>query len=133
MKSFFRTFYIALAFALAVFTAGATAQTPRPAATPPPTDDTGGQVKTFEVRLPVTVTLKKELVTGLSRGDFVVFEDGVQQEITSFTDSATNPPVYVGVLMTPHPPQRVNSDSRKRPRSISFIPSHDCAKTRPRS
>ena len=103
MKSFFRTFYIALAFALAVFTAGATAQTPRPAATPPPTDDTGGQVKTFEVRLPVTVTLKKELVTGLSRGDFVVFEDGVQQEITSFTDSATNPPVYVGVLMDTSP------------------------------
>jgi len=55
------------------------------------------------VRLPVTVTLKKELVTGLSRGDFVVFEDGVQQEITSFTDSATNPPVYVGVLMDTSP------------------------------
>ena len=94
---------MALAFVLAAFAAGATAQTPRPAATPPPTDDTGGQVKTFEVRLPVTVTLKKELVTGLSRGDFVVFEDGVQQEITSFTDSATNPPVYVGVLMDTSP------------------------------
>ena len=101
MKSFSRTFSIALAFVLAVFAVHVTAQTPRP--TPPPTDDTGGQVKTFEVRLPVTVTLKKDLVSGLARNDFVVFEDGVLQEITSFTDAATNPPVYVGVLMDTSP------------------------------
>ena len=32
--------------------------------------------RTFEVRLPVTVTHKKELITGLTRGDFAVFESG---------------------------------------------------------
>jgi len=52
------------------------------------------------VRLPVTVTEKKKaLVSGLTRGDFAVFEDGVQQEVTFFTDEKSNPPVYVGVLM----------------------------------
>jgi Ca-activated chloride channel family protein len=59
--------------------------------------------RTFEVRLPVTVTQKKELVTGLTRGDFAVFEDGVQQEVTFFTSDTTNPAVYVGVLMDTSP------------------------------
>lgn len=76
------------------------AQTPVP--TPPPTD-AQGQVKTFEVRLPVTVLLKKELVPGLKLSDFVVLEDGVPQEVTSFTDAKTNPPVFVGVLMDTSP------------------------------
>ena len=101
MKSFLRRLYISLGIAITAFAVSANAQTPRP--TPPPTDDTGGQVKTFEVRLPVTVTLKKDLISGLTQGDFMVFEDGVQQEITSFTDGATNPPVYVGVLMDTSP------------------------------
>lgn len=81
------------------------AQTPRPTATPTTTDD-GGTVKTFEVRLPVTVSdknKKKDLITGLKRGDFAVFEDGVQQEITFFTDEKDNPPVFVGVLMDTSP------------------------------
>ncbi len=59
-------------------------------------------VTTFEVRLPVTVSEKKKknnLVTGLTRKDFAVFENGVQQELTFFTDENNNPPVYVGVLM----------------------------------
>jgi Ca-activated chloride channel homolog len=86
-------------FAALVAAAGSvTAQ--EPSATPP--DDTG-QVKTFEVRLPVTVTRKKDLVTGLQRGDFAIFEDGVQQEITFFSDEKTNPPVFVGVLMDTSP------------------------------
>ena len=82
------------------FSAVISAQTPQP--TPPPTDDDGGAVRTFEVRLPITVTEKKKkknLVLGLKRGDFAVFEDGVRQEVTFFTDEKTNPPVYVGVLM----------------------------------
>ena len=55
---------------------------------------------TFEVRLPVTVKdKKKNLVSGLSRSDFVVLEDGVEQEVTFFTDEKTNPAVFVGVLM----------------------------------
>ena len=59
--------------------------------------------RTFEVRLPVTVTQKKDLVAGLKRGDFAVFEDGVQQEVTFFTSDTTNPPVFVGVLMDTSP------------------------------
>lgn len=55
---------------------------------------------TFEVRLPVTVKdKKKNLVAGLTKNDFLVFEDGVQQEVTFFTDEKTNPVIYVGVLM----------------------------------
>ncbi len=71
--------------------------------TPPP-DDVSQPIKTFEVRLPVTVTRKKnELVPGLTRGDFIILEDGVEQEITFFSDEQTNPPVFVGVLMDTSP------------------------------
>jgi Ca-activated chloride channel homolog len=62
-------------------------------------------VSVFEVRLPITVekknTKKREekLVKGLTKDDFLIFEDGVQQEVTFFTDEKTNPPIYVGVLM----------------------------------
>jgi VWFA-related protein len=86
---------------LTIFAAAAgiaAAQTPVP--TPPPGNE---QIKTFEVRLPVTVLLKKELVSGLQQSDFQVLEDGVPQEITSFTTDKTNPPVYVGVLMDTSP------------------------------
>ena len=96
MKFKLFTSFVAPAF---VLLAAATAFSQVPTATPP--DD--GAIKTFEVRLPVTVTDKKELVSGLKRGDFAVFEDGVQQEVTFFTSDATNPPVYVGVLMDTSP------------------------------
>jgi VWFA-related protein len=97
MKNLFRLFYFtAIIF---VFAFSATAQTPTPRPTPPPVDN-DDVVKTFEVRLPVTVTeKKKKLILGMTMNDFLVFEDGVQQEITFFTDAKTNPPVYVGVLM----------------------------------
>jgi Ca-activated chloride channel homolog len=93
-KSFSRSF--AAIFALFVFAAFAAAQTP----TPTPDE---GPIKTFEVRLPVTVTLKKDLITGMSKKDFLVMEDGVQQEVTFFSDEKTNPPVFVGVLMDTSP------------------------------
>jgi VWFA-related protein len=90
-----------LFFAASFFVASATAQQkPTPTSTPPLDV---GPIKTFEVRLPVTVTQKKDLVSGLTKGDFVVLEDGVPQTITSFTDAKTNPPVYVGVLMDTSP------------------------------
>ena len=67
---------------------------------PAPAQDVDRPTGTFEVRLPVTVKdKKKNLVSGLSRNDFVVLEDGVEQEVTFFTDEKTNPAVYVGVLM----------------------------------
>jgi VWFA-related protein len=101
MKNFHRLFGSLALFAAFLFlVSAASAQTP--VATPPPVDE-GGQVKTFEVRLPVTVLNKKQLVTGLTKGDFLVFEDGVPQEVTFFTDEKTNPPVYVGVLMDTSP------------------------------
>jgi Ca-activated chloride channel homolog len=91
-------------FCLASLFAVSVSAQQKPAATPtPPPDDTGGQIKTFEVRLPVTVTQKKNLISGLTKNDFIVLEDGVPQTITSFTDAKTNPPVYVGVLMDTSP------------------------------
>ena len=98
MRSRSKFIYPAFAATLFAFVSGIAAQTPTP--TPP---DSGGQVKTFEVRLPVTVTQKKLLVSGLKRNDFQVFEDGIQQEVTSFSDEKTNPAVYVGVLMDTSP------------------------------
>ena len=86
---------VILAAAVLLSALSAAAQVP----TPTPDDS----LRTFEVRLPVTVTNKKELISGLKRGDFAVFEDGVQQEVTFFTSDATNPPVYVGVLMDTSP------------------------------
>lgn len=101
MKNLFRLFYFIGLFS--IFSLSITAQTPQ--STPPISNDTGA-VQTFEVRLPVTVIekkRKKNLVSGLTRGDFSVFEDGVQQEVTFFTDEKTNPPIYVGVLMDTSP------------------------------
>ena len=103
MRNIFRLFYLTSFIFVSSF--AVSAQTVRPSATPPPNDDTGA-VKTFEVRLPVTVTdkkKKKNLIAGLTRGDFTVFEDGAPQELTFFTDEKTNPPVYVGVLMDTSP------------------------------
>lgn len=77
--------------------------------TPTPTPKTGDDpaVKTVEVRLPVTVykgkNEKRTFLTGLTKGDFIVLEDGVPQEVTFFSDEKTNPAVYVGVLMDTSP------------------------------
>ncbi|QQS39913.1 MAG: VWA domain-containing protein [Acidobacteriota bacterium] len=96
-------FLFSAALALA-FAAVAAAQETSP--TPPPDDD---PVSVFEVRLPITVEKKKvkknedRLVTNLTRGDFLVYEDGVLQDIAFFTDQNTNPPVFVGVLMDTSP------------------------------
>src|SRR5258706_768821 len=91
----FQIFLMSAVFATAVY-----------AEKPTPTPDETGPTKVFEVRLPVTVTAdnkKKELVAGLTRGDFQVFEDGLPQEVTFFSDETTNPPIYVGVLMDTSP------------------------------
>ncbi len=84
-------------------TAAIAAQTPRPAPTATPSADDPGATKVFEVRLPVTVTEKKNLITGLTKNDFIILEDGVPQEVTFFSDEKTNPPVFVGVLMDTSP------------------------------
>ena len=102
MRNTFRLVYFTILFS--AFGFAAAAQTPQPS--PPTIVEDSGAVKTFEVRLPVTVNdkkKKKDLISGLLRGDFAVFEDGVQQEVTFFSDEKTNPPVFVGVLMDTSP------------------------------
>jgi Ca-activated chloride channel family protein len=55
-----------------------------------------GSVTTVEI--PVTVTdTSNRLITGLSKDDFEVFEDGDPQPVTQFSDKRT--PVSVGVLL----------------------------------
>jgi len=55
-----------------------------------------GSVTTVEI--PVTVTdSSNRLITGLTREDFEVFEDGDEQPVTQFSDKRT--PVSVGVLL----------------------------------
>jgi VWFA-related protein len=62
-----------------------------------------GQRASFRARLDlvqVTVSVTDatgRLVTGLARGDFQIWEDGVEQEITQFTDERV--PVSLGVLL----------------------------------
>jgi len=62
------------------------------------------------VRLPITVQdKKKQFVSGLTQGDFVILEDKIPQTIDSFTSEANNNlPLYVAVLMdtSPQPPRR---------------------------
>lgn len=113
MKNLLRFVSVHFALLLAAFVLPSFAQTTSP--TPPPGEDGGGAVKTFEVRLPVTVLGKKKaLITGMTMADFEVYEDGVKQEITYFTDEKTNPPVYVGVLMDTSPSTAGKMDFSKR-------------------
>ncbi|MEP6945857.1 MAG: VWA domain-containing protein [Acidobacteriota bacterium] len=102
MRSTYRSFYFFSILLAAFCAAPAFGQKPLPTPTPAVSDDPG-TTKIFEVRLPVTVTQKNKLVTGFNKNDFLIFEDGVQQEVTFFSDEKTNPPVYVGVLMDTSP------------------------------
>lgn len=98
MKRSLRFYSFSLLIVSLALAAAVSAQKP----TPTPDETT----KVFEVRLPVTVTTdnkKKDLVPGLTKGDFIVLEDGIPQEVTFFSDEKTNPAVYVGVLMDTSP------------------------------
>src|SRR5215472_7855300 len=63
------------------------------------------RVEIRRVRLPITVTDKhNRFVSGLSQGDFLVFEDKVPQQIETFTNEQNNKqPLYVAVLMDTSP------------------------------
>jgi Ca-activated chloride channel family protein len=77
--------------------------------TPTPTPDLQDQgdrtrITIREVRLPITVLDKKgQIVSGLTKQDFLVFEDKQQQQVVSFAAESDNQPVYVGVLMDTSP------------------------------
>jgi Ca-activated chloride channel family protein len=78
------------------------AQKPKPSPTPP-RDDDQESITTFirRVRLPITVVDKKGLfVPGLTKNDFLIFEDKVPQQVETFSDDLGEAlPLYVAVLM----------------------------------
>ena len=57
------------------------------------------------MRLPITVQdKKKQFVSGLTQGDFLILEDKIPQTIDSFTSEENNNlPLYVAVLMDTSP------------------------------
>jgi len=79
-------------------------QNPKPTPTPTPDEQEDlGPVYIREVRLPITVIGKdKQPVAGLTKEDFLIYEDKQLQTIrgfTSFTDEKESLPIYVAVLM----------------------------------
>lgn len=113
MKILLRTFLLMMifgAFALAWNAAapGQQKNQPQPQPTPSPTPiaqgEQEGPIFIREVRLPISVIDKKKLpVMGLTKNDFLVFEDKQPQQIISFRDEQDSLPVYVGVLMDTSP------------------------------
>jgi Ca-activated chloride channel family protein len=103
-----KVFLQRLIFSMALTVAGLTAtqyivlsqQKPQPTPTPGQQDDDRDVVYIREVRLPVTVLDKKKVpVPGLTRNDFLIYEDKQLQQIKGFTDEKDSQPIYVAVLM----------------------------------
>lgn len=101
-----------LAFILCCFVAAAgivAAQQPKPKASPTPpivaADDQAITTFIRRVRLPITVVDKKgQFVPGLTKNDFLVFEDKVPQQVETFSDDlGESLPLYVAVLMDTSP------------------------------
>ena len=66
------------------------------------------------VTVPVTATVvdaQGRLVRGLTRDDFQVFEDGVEQPVTQFTDERV--PVSLGLLLDASDSMRGQADARR--------------------
>lgn len=107
MRSIFIRFLFAATFVLSLFVASqpaAFSQQKQPGPTPTPDQqDQGREVITInEVRIPVTVIGKdKQPVAGLSKNDFVIYEDKQPQAIKgfTFTSDKDTTPIYVAVLM----------------------------------
>src|SRR5829696_148444 len=97
---------LAAACIIVAATLSVAAQNPKASPTPPG-DDPQGTVKIpiRRVRLPITVTDKKgQLVSGLTKEDFVILEDKVPQAIETFSDDiSVTTPLYVAVLMDTSP------------------------------
>lgn len=56
------------------------------------------QIRTLEVRLPITVKNKNRFVAGLGINNFEIFEDGRRQRIERF-DAPSQLPLRIGILM----------------------------------
>lgn len=81
-------------------------QKPTPSPTPPIAEEQKPIVTfTRRVRLPITVVDKKgQFVPGLTKDDFLVFEDKVGQQIETFSDDlGESSPLYLAVLMDTSP------------------------------
>jgi VWFA-related protein len=81
-------------------------QKPTPSPTPPVAEEQKPIVTfTRRVRLPITVVDKKgQFVPGLTKNDFLVFEDKVGQQIETFSDDlGESSPLYLAVLMDTSP------------------------------
>src|SRR6266496_2006110 len=80
---------------------------PKASPTPPVAGQDQEPITTFirRVRLPITVVDKKgQFVPGLTKGDFLVLEDKVPQQIETFEDDLGQTlPLYVAVLMDTSP------------------------------
>ena len=77
-----------------------------PSPTPTPEEQQGSVVIPIRrVRLPITVTDKKgQFVPGLTKDDFMVFEDKIPQQIETFSDDLSlTLPLYIAVLMDTSP------------------------------
>ena len=108
MKLFFLSIFTRLVLLVSFFALAGLAQAQKPKSTPtPPPDDGQESITTFirRVRLPITVVDKKgQFVPGLTKNDFLVFEDKVPQQIETFSDDLGEAqPLYVVVLMDTSP------------------------------
>ncbi len=96
-----------LGFAVFCNFAVAQSQKPQPSPTPPPAVEAEQTERIFirVVRLPITVVDRKgQFVPGLTKNDFLVFEDKVPQEIETFSDDlGQSLPLYIAVLMDTSP------------------------------
>jgi Ca-activated chloride channel homolog len=105
MRPVSNRFLFTLALALCSFALAqpiAISQQNPQSAPPQPAQDQGDRevVTIREVRLPVTVIGKdKQPVAGLTKNDFLIYEDKQLQTIRGFTDEKDSQPVYVAVLM----------------------------------
>jgi Ca-activated chloride channel family protein len=74
------------------------------APTDPPNQEGRETVTVRRVRLPITVLDKRnDLITGLTKEDFVVLEDKQPQTIETFSSEPVTLPIYVGILLDTSP------------------------------
>ncbi len=103
----YRAFFLVCALSGAILTGQAQQLKPQPSPTPPVVGQDPDSITTFirRVRLPITVVDKKgQFVSGLSRNDFLVFEDKLPQQVETFADDVgQSTPLFVAVLMDTSP------------------------------
>jgi len=101
-------YLVTASLSLSLLIAGGMGQQPKPQKTSTSAEQSQEKpevINVRRVRLPITVIDKKnQFVSGLTEGDFVIFEDKVPQKIDSFTSEQNNNlPLYVAVLMDTSP------------------------------